>query len=182
MDNEGSMHKFFFVMSILMIVSLIIAFMWDSLRLVKDSVHSALDPSAGALLNWNTTWGMLIIILILSIITTLLQKYTTDQATLRELRKQQKEIQKEIKKHRDNPQKVMELQRSSLPASMKMMQLSMRSAFYTIIPFILLFRWFLDYFATIPDFRFFGFFSWFWFYFIFTIIFSSFLRKWFNIA
>src|SRR3989344_815419 len=181
MDNEVSMHKFFFVMSILMIVSLIIAVMWDSLRLVKDSVHSALDPSAGALLNWNTTWGMLIIILILSIITTLLQKYTTDQATLRELRKQQKEIQKEIKKHRDNPQKVMELQRSSLPASMKMMQLSMRSAFYTIIPFILLFRWFLDYFATIPDFRFFGFISWFWFYLIFAIIFGSIQRKMFNV-
>ena len=176
------MHKFFFVMSILMVISLVIAFAWNSLPSVKGAVHSVLDPSAGKLLNWNTTWGMLIIVFILTIITTLLQKYTTDQETLRQLKKEQKEIQEEMKKFRDNPDKVMELQKSAFPASMKIMELSMRSTFYTIIPFILLFRWFYDYFAEIPNFRFFGFFSWIWFYLLFAIIFSGFERKWFNVA
>jgi uncharacterized membrane protein (DUF106 family) len=65
---------------------------------------------------------------------------------------------------------------------MKIMELSMRSAFYTIIPFILLFRWFMDYFAEMPEFRFVGFFSWFWFYLVFAIIFSSILRKVLRVA
>ena len=176
------MHKFFFIMTIMMVISLAIAFAWDSLSVVKNSVHSVLDPSAGALIDWNLTIGMLIIVFILSMITTLLQKYTTDQETLSELKKQQKEVQLEMKKYRDNPEKVMELQRSSMPVTMKIMELSMRSALYTIIPFILLFRWFMDYFSNAGNPLFFGFITWFWFYLIFAIIFSSILRKWFNVA
>lgn len=165
-----------------MVVSLVVAFMWDSLESVKRVVHSVLDPSAGALLGWEITFGMLIIIFILTAITTLIQKYTTDQETLRNLKKEQKELSEEMKKYRSNPEKVLELQKSALPTSMKIMELSMRSAFYTIIPFILLFRWFMDYFAEIPEFRFFGFFSWFWFYLVFAIIFSSILRKVLRVA
>ncbi|MEK6895715.1 MAG: EMC3/TMCO1 family protein [Nanoarchaeota archaeon] len=182
MEKIGSMHKFFFVMSILMVVSLIIAFMWDSLPVVKDSVHSVLNPTLGKLLDWNLTWGMFIIVFLIAVITTMIQKYTTDQETLRQLKKEQKEMQEEMKKFKDNPTKVMEMQKAALPASMKIMELSMRSAFYTIIPFILLFRWFMDYFTDAGNPHFFGFFSWFWFYLIFVIIFSSILRKVFNVA
>jgi len=42
---------------------------------------------------------------------------------------------------------------------------------------ILLFRWFMDYFSAIPDFRFLGFFTWFWFYLLSYMIFSGIIRK-----
>ena len=63
----------------------------------------------------------------------------------------------------------------------------MPAMIFTGIPFILFFRWFMDFFTAIEEatgapVRFFGFLSWFWFYLIFTIIISSVLRKWFDVV
>jgi uncharacterized membrane protein (DUF106 family) len=165
-----------------MVISLGIAFLWDSLPTVKRIVHNILDPSFGAMLNWNITWGMLVIVFLIALLTTLIQKYTTDQTTLRELKKDQKEIQQEMNKYKQDPQKMMEIQKSLMPTSMKIMELSMRGSMYTIIPFILLFRWFMDFFDALGKVRFFGFLSWFWFYLIFVMIFSSILRKALKVA
>ena len=120
--------------------------------------------------------------LIIAILTTIIQKYATDQETLKELKKEQKLLQEEMKKYKDHPEKLMELQKKQLEFIPKTMKLSMRAIVYTGVPFILLFRWFMDFFNTIPDFRFFGFLSWFWFYLIFTIILSSILRKIFKVV
>jgi len=125
---------------------------------------------------------MIIIVLIIALITTLVQKYATDQKTLRELKKEQKILQEEMKKYKDHPEKLMELQKQSFAFLPKTMKLSMRATAFTGVPFILFFRWFWDFFNAIPDFRFFGFLSWFWFYLIFTIIFSSIFRKVFDVV
>ena len=120
---------------------------------------------------------MLILVFIIALITTLIQKYATDQETLRELKKEQKIIQEEMKKYKDHPEKLIELQKKQFEFIPKTMKLSMRALVFTGVPFILLFRWFMTYFSSIGDPRFFGFLSWFWFYLIFTMIFSSILRK-----
>ena len=182
MTKEGSLKKVFWIMSIFMAISLGIVFLWDSLEGLKNVIHKILDPSFGALLNWNPTWGMLLIVFLIAFITTIIQKYTTDQTTLRELKKHQKEIQKDMNKYKQDPQKMMEIQKSLMPTSMKIMELSMRGSMYTIIPFILLFRWFMDFFAALDNVKFFGFISWFWFYLIFVMIFSSVLRKALKVA
>ena len=49
MDKKGSLGLIFAVM----IVSLAIAAFWNSLPFIKNSVNAALNPTAGALLNWN---------------------------------------------------------------------------------------------------------------------------------
>jgi len=66
----------------------------------------------------------------------------------------------------------------------KIMSITMKGSFFTIIPFVLLFRWFMEFFSqpAFESFKFFGFLNWFWFYLIFTMIFSGFLRKWFDVA
>jgi len=176
--GEGSFKPIFFVM----LASLAIAFFWDKLPLIKDSVHAVLNPSAGALLNWNLTWGMLIIVFTIGLITTIIQKYATDQKTLRELKKEQKILQEEMKKYKEHPEKLMELQKKQFEFLPKTMKLSMRAMIYTGVPFILFFRWFMDFFTAIPDFRFFGFFTWFWFYLIFTMVFSSIFRKYLKVV
>ena len=53
-------------------------------------------------------------------------------------------------------QKMMEIQKELMPISMKMMKLSMRPIVFTGIPFILTFRWFMDYFTVIGNPKFFG--------------------------
>jgi len=166
---------------LIMLLSLGIASLWDKFPAIKNSVHYILDPSAGFLLNWNLAIGMSIIVLIITILTTIIQKYTTDQKTLKELRDEQKEIQKQIKENKNNPQKIMELQKKQWAGFPKQFKLNMVSIVYTGVPFILLFRWFNDYFISNGNIKIFGFLGWFWFYLIASIIFSSILKKWIKV-
>lgn len=166
---------------LIMLLSLGIASLLDKFPAIKNSVHYILDPSAGFLLNWNLAIGMSIIVLIITILTTIIQKYTTDQKTLKEHRDEQKEIQKQIKENKNNPQKIMELQKKQWAGFPKQFKLNMVSIVYTGVPFILLFRWFNDYFISNGNIKIFGFLGWFWFYLIASIIFSSILKKWIKV-
>ena len=173
MDKEGSFKPIIYVM----IASMGIAFFWNSVSIIRDSAHAILDPTAGALLNWNLNYGMVFIILLISLFMTLLQKYATDQEALRELKKEQKELQEEMKKYKEHPEKLMELQKNFYPLTGKMMKHSMRPIIFTGIPLILFFRWFMDFFTLLGNPKFFGFLSWLWFYLIGSMIFSMILRK-----
>ena len=183
MENLNQNKKGSFLpIIIVMIASLVIAGYWDKIPIIKDSVHAVLNPSAGALLNWNVTWGMMLIVLIISLITTLIQKYATDQKALKELRAEQKILQEEMKKFKDHPEKVAELSKKQMEFLPRTFRLTSRAILFTGIPFVLFFRWFTDVFTTMGDPIFFGFLSWFWFYFIFTIVFSGFLRKYMKVV
>ncbi len=181
MDTAGKEGSFTPVF-IALIVSMLIAFLWNSVSFIHGIAHAVLDPTAGALLNWNITGGMIIIVFALSVVTMLIQKYGTDQATIKEMKKEQKRINEEMKKVRDSPDKMRELQAESMKLFGPMMKLSMRPIVYTAIPLILLFRWFQDYFTVAGNPVVLGIFNWFWFYLIFSLIFSSFLRKWMDVA
>ena len=171
--KEGSFKPIFFVM----LASLVIAFFWDKISVIKNTAHAILDPTAGALLNWNVTYGMILIIFVISVFITLLQKYATDQETLRELKKEQKILQQEMKKYREHPEKLIELQKKQFEFIPKTMKLSMRPIMFTGIPLILFFRWFMDFFELIGNPKIFLGLSWFWFYLIGSMIFSIILRK-----
>ncbi len=178
MNKEGSFKPIIFVM----IASMGIAFFWDTLSIIKNTAHIILDPTAGALLNWNLTYGMIILIFIISIFMTLLQKYATDQKTLRELKKEQKILQEEMKKYKEHPEKLIELQKKQFEFIPKTMKLSMRPLMFTGIPLILFFRWFMDFFTALGEPQFFGFLNWFWFYLIGSMIFSMILRKFMKVV
>lgn len=173
---------------IVMVISLAMAAYWDNIAVIKNTVHAILDPSAGALLNWDLTIGMLIIVFIITLITTIIQKYTTDQKELKKLRDEQKTLQKEMQKYKDNPAKLTELQKKSFEFIPKTFKLTSRAMLFTGIPFILLFRWFYDTFNAISvanngvDPVFLGFLPWFWFYLISAMVFSGFLRKWMKVV
>jgi len=178
-SKEGSFKPIVFIM----IASMAIALFWDKIPFIKDSVHFVLDPSAGTLLNWNATWGMILIVLIISLFTTLVQKYATDQKALKELRKEQKILQAEMKKYKEHPEKMAELSKKQFAFLPKTFKLTSRAMMFTGIPFILFFRWFNDFFSAFEvEPVFLGFLSWFWFYLIFTMIFSTIFRKVFKVV
>jgi uncharacterized membrane protein (DUF106 family) len=186
-NKEGKKEGSWTPMIVIMGLSMLIVFTWDKIPFIKDNVHNVLDPSAGALLNWDLVLGMLAIILVINIITTLIQKYATDQEALRELKKEQKILQAEMKKYKDHPEKVAELSKKQMQFIPKTMKLTSRAIAFTGVPFILFFRWFDDTFnameaATGVPIRFLGFLSWFWFYLISTMIFSSIFRKLFKVV
>ena len=176
--KEGSFKPIIIVM----LVSLVIAFFWESISIIKSSVHAILNPSVGVLLNWNVSYGLALVVLVLTIITTLVQKYATDQETLREMKKEQKKLNEEMKEFREDPAKVMELQKKQFEFMGPMMKLSMRPIIYTGIPFLLFFRWFMDYFGALGDCGFFCnqyliFHGWLIFYILCSMVFSIILRK-----
>ncbi len=177
-NKQGS----FKLMGIVMAVSLFIAFLWDKVPAIKNSIHAILNPTFGALMAWDLTIGMLIIVFIISIFTVIIQKYATDQVALKALKKEQKDLQEEMKKHKDNPAKLKELQKQQFAFFPKTMKLTTNAMVYTSVPLILFFRWFSDYFLTAGNPKFFGIFGWFVFYLLATIIFSSIMKKYFDIA
>jgi uncharacterized membrane protein (DUF106 family) len=181
MDNKG-MKKFFLLMTLLSAFSLSIAFLWEKIPAIKNTAHLILDPTAGALINWNLTAGTLILFFIISVITTVVQKYATDQKTLRELKEEQKKVQKEMQEFKDNPEKTMEINKRSMKIMGDIMSLGMKSNVITVIPLILLFKWFSDVFTALGNPKFFGFMGWFVLYLFSLIIFSGFLRKWMKVA
>ncbi len=170
-------------MLILMVASFAIIGLWN-IPAIKDSVHFVLDPTAGNLLKIDIYFGMFMLVFSITLLTTLAQKYLTDQETLRQIKKEQKEMQQEMKKYKHDPQKLLEFNKKQMEAMPKMFEITMRPLIYTFVPIVLFFRWFQDMFtsAEYVGFRFFGFLSWFWFYLIFAIIFSSILRKFLKVA
>jgi len=182
-ENKSAKEGSFKPIIIVMLISLVIAGLWDKVPAIKNSIHFVLDPSAGALLLWNVSWGMTIIILIVTLIVTLAQKYATDQEALRELKKEQKQIQEEMKKFKEHPEKLMALQKTQMKLLPKQMKLSMRAIAFTGVPLILFFRWFQDFFTTLGDVKFFGIIgSWFLFYLIIAMVFGAILRKYLKVV
>ncbi len=167
---------------IVLLVSLAIASLWNSVPIIKQTAHAILDPTAGKILNYNINLGMIIVAALITLFITLIQKYTVDNETLKELKSDQKKLQEDMKQFKEHPEKYMELQKESMKKAGEMFTISMKSFSYTAIPIILFFRWFSDYFSAInPPIKIFGFLNWFLAYLILSIIFSTIFRKTFKL-
>jgi uncharacterized membrane protein (DUF106 family) len=181
MENKKGFSMIWFLL--ILSISFLIASKWNSQltiigsqKTIKELVNSVLQPVFGGMLHWNVYIGFAVIIGLTSLALTLSQKYLSNQAELKEIRKEQKYLQEEMKKYRDNPQKILEFQKKQLEIFPKTFELTMKPLLYTSVPVILLFRWFSDYFNPI-----FG--GWWIFYYLIgSVIFSSIFRKVFDVA
>jgi uncharacterized membrane protein (DUF106 family) len=176
--KKGSLGPIFFIMA----VSVLISLLWNQLPFIKNSIGAVLNPTFGALVTWNVSIGALIIVFLMTLFTTLIQKYTTDQKALKLLKEEQKKIQEEMKKFRDDPNKVSELSKKNMELIPQTFRLTSRSLVITGIPLILFYRWFNDIFTALGNPLIFGFMGWFVFYLISAMIFSSVFRKVLKVA
>ncbi len=156
---------------------LLIYSLWETVPIIGESVHYVLDPTFGSILKINLTLGFGFLVLLITLITIIIQKYTSDQEGLKKLKEEQKAMQEEMKQNKNNPSKMMELQRKQLESIPKSLELTMKPLMYTSFPIILLFRWFTDTFKNLGEPKFFGFMGWFIFYLILSIVFTMILRK-----
>jgi uncharacterized membrane protein (DUF106 family) len=113
---------------------------------------------------------------ILTLITTLVYKYTTNQQWIKQTREEMKELQKQANDSRNNPAKMAEIQRQIMEKNMKFMMHSFKPLIYTFIPLLLVFGWI----RSVPEWTegkiLLGL-SWIWVYVIFSMLFSTILRK-----
>jgi|SRR3989344_8286932 len=128
----------------------------------------------GWAVNINPLTGMIVISFFLTLIVTLVYKWTTDQAMMKSLKDELKQHQKEMKDHKGDPKKMMEIQGRAMEKNMKYFMHSLKPMIITFIPLILVFGWLKETYNGIDVL--FGL-SWIWSYIIFSMIFSIILRK-----
>ncbi|MAF35973.1 hypothetical protein CL622_02540 [archaeon] len=131
----------------------------------------------GWALSFSPSYSLFAISFVLTLLSTLAYKFLTDQQALRRLRGEAKDLQKKMKELKDNPDKVMALQKESLEKTVEQMKHSFKPMLFTIVPFILIFNWLRLTFEGV-EIGFLGLInSWFWTYLILSIIFTTILRK-----
>jgi len=114
--------------------------------------------------------SLIVISFVVTLISTLAQKWLTNQEHLKNLKKRQKEIQKELKGCKDG--RIMkELNAEMMKLTGLMFKSSLKPTFVTIIPFFLLFYWLRSIYSTAMGS------SWIWYYLGFSILSSMILRK-----
>ena len=125
-------------------------------------------------------WGPRIFIvlaaLLISLFISIVNFFVLDKEKMNALKSRQKEIQDEMKKHKDNPTKLMELQKemfSHMGASMKH---SLKPMLITFIPLLILFPMMR---TLLADSVIKG--SWFWYYIITSLVGASVFRKLFKL-
>jgi len=140
----------------------------------------------GWAINLPSPWNIITISFILTFIITLLYKLLTDQVLLKELKNQVKKYQKEMRNHKYDAQKLMELQKKAMALNLKYMKHSMKPMLFTFIPIILIFGWLKNHPAIGgKDILSWGFklplfgtgLGWLGTYIIFSMIFSTIIRK-----
>jgi len=112
--------------------------------------ESVLNPIFSPLLNLPTLMAVIFLSFIISLIITIIYKYTTDQNLMKQLKEEMKAFQKQIKELKKEPEKAMQIQKKSMQTNMKYMMQSMKSTLYSFIPIILIFGWMSANFAYDP--------------------------------
>jgi uncharacterized membrane protein (DUF106 family) len=103
---------------------------------------------------------------------TIVTYFMTDRVRMKEIKEKQKRLRKEIKQFKDNPQKMMELNKQMMEDMPEQLKHSFKPMIVTIIPIIILFSWLRATFAITAIAS-----TWFWWYLGFSLIFSMTLRK-----
>lgn len=123
----------------------------------------------------NPKLSIVVISFVVTFLSTLLTKWLTNQEHLKEMKKRQKELNEEMKKHKGNPDKLMALQSEALKITGTMMKSSFRPMIVTFIPFILLLYWIRAVYTPVLG-------SWIWWYILASIAGSLVFRKVLNVA
>ena len=120
----------------------------------------------------NPYFSLIVISFLVTLVSTLVQKWLTNQEHMKSLKVRQKEIQKELKSCKEE-HILKELNLEMLNLTGIMMKSSMKPMFVTIIPFLILFSWLRGiYGGEVPLIS-----GWIWYYLGFSIVSSIVLRK-----
>jgi uncharacterized membrane protein (DUF106 family) len=117
-------------------------------------LFNILDPGLDFLLSWIVKFppalGLLVFSFLITLIITVIYKFTTDQESLKKIKEMQKKLQKEIKEARNDPKKAMKLNRRAMELNSQYMRKSFKSMIYTFLPIIILFGWMMGQFSFLP--------------------------------
>ena len=96
---------------------------------------------------------LLILVFIITMVITLIYKYTTNQSLMKDLKGELKELQKEVKQLKSKPAEAMKVQKKMMQTNSKYMMHSFKPMLFTFLPIIIFFGWMsshLGYFPIMP--------------------------------
>ncbi len=114
--------------------------------------------------------------LLVAFFISLVNYFVLDKERMREIKGKQKALQEEMKNHKDNPQKLMELQKEMFSHMGETMRHSMKPMLITFIPLIILFPIIRNMLLTTSIAS-----TWFWWYLVSSLISSMIFRKLFKL-
>lgn len=120
--------------------------------------------------------SIIVFALIVSFFISLINFFVLDKERMHEIKKKQKDLQAQAKLHKDNPEKLMQINKEMMEHAMESMRHSFKPMLITMIPIIFLFTFLKNSYAgtSISG-------SWFWYYLIASIFGSIIFRKLFKL-
>jgi len=125
--------------------------------------------------NWimsNPKGSIIAISFLVTLFITIVRYYMTDKEKMKELRDKQKRLRVEMKEHRDDPDRMMQINKQMLEDMPEQMKMSFKPMLVTMIPILIVFAWMR---ATYMLTSLAG--SWLWWYIGSSIVFSIILSK-----
>ncbi|MBS3094716.1 DUF106 domain-containing protein [Candidatus Pacearchaeota archaeon] len=114
--------------------------------------------------------SIIIVAVLVTLFTTLVTKYFTNQNRMKELKDIQKACRIQMKDNKGNPQELEKINKQVMECSMEMMKHSFKPMFITFIPLLILIYWLRGIYTIILP-------GWIWWYIISSVIASIALRK-----
>ena len=124
----------------------------------------------------NPRISIIVLAFIVTLFITIVNYFMTDRDRMKEIKEKQKRLRTELKQYKDNPQKMMEINKQMMEDMPEQLKHSFKPMLVTIIPLLILFKWLR---ATFLITSIAG--SWFWWYIVASIAFSMILRKVFGL-
>lgn len=124
----------------------------------------------------NPRTGIIAIAVLISFFISLVNFFFLDKEKMRASKKRQKELQEELKKYKDDPAKVMEINKEMMSHIGDTFKHSLRPMIITVIPVLLIFGWMKGIVAETTIAK-----TWFWWYLGSAIVSSIVFRKLFKL-
>lgn len=93
------------------------------------------------ILIWHPKISIVVIGIIVSFFITIITRYVTDVDKMKFMKQRQKELQAEMKKHKDNPEKLSEINAEMMKHSLELMKHSLKPTLISFLPIIILFKY-----------------------------------------
>ncbi len=130
----------------------------------------------GELIQSNPKISIIILSFIVTLFITIVTYFMTDREKMKEIKDKQKALRLDMKKFKDNPEKVMQLNKQMLEDMPEQLKHSFKPMIVTMIPLIIFFGWLRATFATTSISS-----QWLWWYIGSSLVFSIIIRKVFGL-
>lgn len=94
-----------------------------------------------ALIQSNPKLWIVVISLVITVFVTVISYFVTDKNIMRDIKAKQKALREEMKQYKDNPQKMMELNKKMMEDFPHQMKQSLKISVITLIPMLIVFKW-----------------------------------------